>query len=343
MPLALTGKQKAAMLLMSLDVATASDLLKGVDTKVVRELAVELSYLEASGYKNTKESTEIVQQLFSSLQKQSQFQLKGFLGEMLRNVVGDEKAKQIYTEIQGLLQKRDPFLAIRSADSRTLASVLESEHPQAAAVVLTELPPKRSSEILSLLGEGVRLNAISRMTVIETVTPEAKTRIAEMVQKRLEATTASAKEPGAVGAVGASAQQAAPEQSLRRVAIILRNLERELRDGVIETIRQKNAEVGQNITNLMVVWQDIPQIADRSLQQALRGMNEKQLAMALFQADGQITRKIKSNISERAGSIIDEEASLMSAPKKEEILEAREKIVNVLREINKKGELMFVE
>jgi flagellar motor switch protein FliG len=340
MPLALTGKQKAAMLLMSLDVATASDLLKGVDTKVVRELAVELSYLEASGYKNTKESTEIVQQLFSSLKKQSQFQLKGFLGEMLRNVVGDEKAKQIYTEIQGLLQKRDPFLAIRSADSRTLASVLESEHPQAAAVVLTELPPKRSSEILSLLGEGVRLSAISRMTVIETVTPEAKTRIAEMVQKRLEATTSSAKEPGAVGA---SAQQAAPEQSLRRVAVILRNLERELRDGVIETIRQKNAEVGQNITNLMVVWQDIPQIADRSLQQALRGMNEKQLALALFQADGQITRKIKSNISERAGSIIDEEASLMSAPKKEEILEAREKIVNVLREINKKGELMFVE
>jgi flagellar motor switch protein FliG len=264
---------------------------------------------------------------------------------MLKSAVGDEKARQIQTEIQGLLQKRDPFRAILAADSRTLASILESEHPQAAAVVWSELPPKRSSEILSLLGEGTRLNTISRMTTIETITPEAKTRIVEMVQSRLQtstaaavASTAAAPQPGI-----APQQQAGPEQSLRKVAVVLRNLEREIRDGVIEAIRQKNADVGKNLSTLMVIWDDIPQIADRSLQQTLRGLNEKQLAFALFQADEQIVRKIKSNISERAGAMVDEEASLMSAPKKEEILEAREKIVNILRETNQKGELLFVE
>ena len=41
--------------------------------------------------------------------------------------------------------------------------------------------------------------------------------------------------------------------------------------------------------------------------------------------------------------MIDEETSLMSSPKKEDIAAAREEIVKILREMNIKGELMFVE
>ena len=51
----LTGKQKAAMLLMSLDVATAAELLKGLDAKVVQELAVELAYLDTTGCRSSKQ------------------------------------------------------------------------------------------------------------------------------------------------------------------------------------------------------------------------------------------------------------------------------------------------
>jgi len=41
----LSGKQKAALLLMGLDAATAAELLKGVDPQTVQELAVEVAYL----------------------------------------------------------------------------------------------------------------------------------------------------------------------------------------------------------------------------------------------------------------------------------------------------------
>ena len=70
-----------------------------------------------------------------------------------------------------------------------LGHPLETEHPQAAAVVLSELPARKSSEVISLLGEGVRISTISRMTSSETVTVEAKVRIAETVCKRLEVIT----------------------------------------------------------------------------------------------------------------------------------------------------------
>ena len=329
----LTGKQKAAMLLMSLDAATASELLKGVDAQVVQDLAVELAYLDAAGCRNTRQTAEVVQQFCNSLQSGDAFHFDNFLNEMLKNTVGDDKAGQIQTQIQDLLHKRDPFMPIRSIDAPTIAAILEQEHPQAAAVVLSELPAKKSSEVLGLLGEGVRLTAISRITTCETVTKEARARIAEAVCNRLETFIST----------GDSATRAGPDQSLRKVAIILRNLAPELREGLLGAIKEADEEASAKVADLMIIWEDIPQVSDRPLQEGLRGTDAKQLALALFKADEVIVEKIKSNISERAKATLDEEASLMSAPKEAEIEEARGQIIASLRELDAKGELTFIE
>ena len=84
-------------------------------------------------------------------------------------------------------------------------------------------------------------------------------------------------------------------------------------------------------------------VADRSLQEALRGIDAQKLALALVKADDAIAAKIKSNISERAVATLEEEASLMASPNKADIEEAREQIIQVLREKNEKGELAFIE
>jgi flagellar motor switch protein FliG len=331
----LTGKQKAALLLTTLDAATAAELLKGVDAATVQDLAVELSYLDASGYRDTRQTADVARQFCKSLQSETGFHFKRFLTDMLRQSVGDDQAKQIQQGIQNLLQRRDPFLSIRSADLQTLAAVLETEHPQAIAVVLAELPPKRGSELLGLLSDTVRVTAISRMTSIGSTTPEAKMRIAQLVQGRLEG-AASSQQTGA-------AVQVRPEQSLRQIAMLVRNLEKEVRDGVLEAIRQKDQEVGEKITNLMIVWEDLPAVSGRSMQQALRGLDERQLALALHEAPEGIVLKIKSSISERAATLVAEEASLMAAPKKDDVRAAQEKILSTLRELNTKGELTFEE
>lgn len=331
--MALTGKQKAALLLASLDPATAAEMLKGVDTKVVQELAVEMSYLDAAGQRNNRQTAEIARQFCKSLQDQTAFHFKSFLHEMLKNTLGEDKAKQIQGDIQDLLQKRDPFLTIRSASLDTLVAVLETEHPQAIAVVLSELPAKRSSEILGRLGDGLRVSTVSRMTSVGGMGPEAKARIAQMIQQRIEA----------VGSGAGAAIQVRPDQSLRKIAIIVRNLDKSIRDGVLEAIVQKDKDVGDKVANLMIVWEDIPTVNDRSFQQALRGVDERQLALALQGAGDDIAGKIKGNISERAAAMVAEETSLMSSPKKEDIRAARDKIVNAMRELNKKGELTFIE
>jgi len=331
----LTGKQRAALLLASLDAATASELLKGIDAATVQELAVELTYLDAAGQRNARQTVDIARQFCRSLQNESGFAFKSFLKEMLRNTVGEDQARRIQQEIGSLLQRRDPFMSIREADIESLTSVLQTEHPQAIAVILSELPPKRGSTIIGLLAEDVRVSVISRMTSVSSVTPEAKMRIAQMVRTRLEDARA-AKSAG-------TTIQVSPEQSLRKVAIIVRNLDKEVRDGVLEAIRQKDQEAGDKIANLMIVWEDVALVGGRSLQQALRGIDERQLALALYEAPNDIVEKIKSNISERAATMVAEETALMSAPKKEDVAQAREKIVNALRKLNRKGEMTFEE
>jgi len=332
--MALTGKQKAAMLLMSLDASTATELVRGLDTEVVHELAVELSHLDAADFKNSNKSTRVVEQFHHSLQARETFKLNGFLNEVLKSTVGVEKAGQIQAQIQDVLNNRDPFVTIRSVDSQALASVLENEHPQAAAVILSELPAEKKLEVLSFLDVGVRFSAVRRMCSNEKVTSEAKKRIAESVCRRLEIFI-----PG----VADEALAARPEQSLRKVAVILRNLGKEIRDGLVGAIQGKNRRVSKIVTDLMIVWADIPQVADESLQKALRVIDANNLALALYKADEAIAEKIRSNISGRTVAAVDEKAPLMPAPGKEDIEGARDKIVRVLREMNDKSELVFVE
>ena len=336
----LTGRQKAAMLLMSLDAVTAAELLKGIDEETVQDIAVELAYLDASGLSNSGHGVEVVHQFCSQLKQEKKGQFEGFLSTMLASSVGSAKAEHIQTQIGELLQKRDPFMSIREVETEKLASVLQSQHPQAIAVTLSELATKKSSEVLALLDEGVRLSAVTRLTSAGSVTAEAKNRIAQMICESLETVTETDDETG-----GETSGEAvvAPQKSLRKVAIILRNLTKEIRDGLLKSIADKDSEAGEKVTELMVLWEDLPQIEDRSLQDALREIDSLQLALALIDAEAVFEQKIKSNISERAAETIDEETSLMSSPKKEDIQQAKDDIVEVLRTMNNKGELNFVE
>jgi flagellar motor switch protein FliG len=332
---AITGKQKAAMLLMSLDAATAAELLKGINPELVQELAMELAYLDTAGYQSDEQSVQIARQFCNSLQADEEFYLKSFLKTMLKNTVGNEKAELIQTKIRDLGQERDPFIRIRSTDSQKIASVLEKEHPRAAAVVLSELPAKKSSDVLDLFGESIRLSAVRRMTACKNMTAEAKAQIAETVCKRLKAVTADGASSPHEISFTISQGEALPirlERFLRKTALILRNLGKECRDSLFGAKQGKDDKAGETKPDSMIVWENIPQVADRLLQKALRGVNAKKLALALVEADYALVQKITSNTSERAAAVLNEQASHLSTAKKKDVEEAREEIVHVLRE-----------
>lgn len=327
----MTGKQKAAMLLMNLDTATASELLRGLPHEDVQAIGLEIAKIDVSGHRDKREEAKIVQDFYNEIRKQTQgFSIKGFLNDVLVGILGKDKAEQIQAQIKKVTEKKDPFLAIRSASTDELVLALKGEHHQTIAVILSELPPKKSQEVLSLLGEDIRLKAVCKMTNLDLLGSEVKQRIASMVGEKLKTFQG----------------ETLPEdrqQTLRRLAITLSGLERDLRDRLLEEIRKQNEETCTTIRKLMITWEDIPSIADRSLQECLRSVESKKLGTALYGADEEIAQKIKANMSERAVAMLEEEISLMQEPLEKEIIDAREEVIKPMREANETGTLRRIK
>jgi flagellar motor switch protein FliG len=324
----LTGKQKAAMLLMSLDAATATELLKGLDAEEIQEIAMELARIDASEQRDAKEQAKVAREFFSSLQQKQtrKFSMKTFLNEMLVSVLGEDSAEKIQSRVKKVTGDKDLFVDIRLASTDELVLALEGEHPQTIAVVLSELAPKKSQEVLSRLGEEARLKAVCRMTNPELVGSGVKQRMAFTVSERLKS-------------FKGETLAEKPEQTLRKLAIVLSGLEKDLRNQLLDELSKHDEETSTTVRRLMITWEDIMSIADRSMQEALRTVEPGRLAVALYGADEDVVQKIRSNISERAAAMLDEEISLMQEPLEKEVLNAREEVVGPLRDANEQGTL----
>ena len=188
MALAQAGKQKAATLLMNLDSATAGELLQGLTSDEIEELAVEMAQISTSGRRNKKDEARIVREFFSELQKgdaSQRFSLSGFLGDTLVNVLGEEKAKEIQSQVSWT-RTQDIFKAVRSADADELALVLKEEHPQMAAVILSELEPKKVQSILVLFDKEFCCKVVWKMAKPIALANRVKQQMAALVSKKLE-------------------------------------------------------------------------------------------------------------------------------------------------------------
>ncbi len=332
---------------MSLDPPTAAELLRSASPDTLTEVAAELAYLSQSAQAGQVASTEPIREFFGLLYgKDKAGGEEKFAGEILKIILGEQKSAEVLVAVGERLKVRDPFRDIRSAEVSGISKALAGESPQVISVVLSELPAKKSSELLELLEEDIRAQAVQSMAGGQGVSQKAKLRIASIVQSRLsEAAQAAAKaaaqeEPGAADA---DADDEHRQQQLRKVAVLLRGLEVEARDNLTKSLKETDGEAAQSVQKLMVIWEDIPLVAERPLQEALRSAESRKLALALVDADEQIATRIKSNISERAKAMLEEEAELLSSPKADEIEQAREDILDAMRELNAKGELQFEE
>jgi flagellar motor switch protein FliG len=334
--MALSGKRKAAMLLTTLDTATAAELLKGQPPEVVQEIAMELSELDATGQNDPQKAIDITKEFCTSLQKAraGNMHVKSFVTQMLKSTAGKENITELHAKIQKAIHEKDPFITITAATPAQIATALQNETPQAIALVLSALSSKLSTQVLVRLDENTSPKVIWKMTQPNEVSQKTMRRIGEMVCKKLAAMAASE---------GAGAEEASTNKALRNVALILSGLDKERRDTLLDEIEGNDDEVAKTVKALMVTWEDIMKIEDKSLQEFLRKVDAGVLAKALFGADSAIVEKIRSNISERAGQMVDEETSLTSEPRKADILKAREEITKPLREANEADELVFLE
>jgi len=327
------GAKKAALLLMSLDSSSAAELLRNAPKTVVTEIATEMAHLEAAGTPAKSERVEPTKEFFTLLSgRRDDNGGRAALPALLEKAVGADQAGEILQSARQAVQERDPFLTIRSADLEDLSRVLQGESGQVAALVLAELTPAKASKLLGMLEERVRGEAVRGMTSGEGAAESIRRRVAVRLTERLASQFGG-------GEAGSTEQTA----KLRKVAMLLRGLEATAREALLNAIDAADEEAGKAVRDLMIVWDDVAEVADISLQNILRLVDAQNLALALYEADPVIAEKIDKNISERARSLVEEETSLMSSPKREEITKARDEILAAMRELNATGQLEFEE
>ncbi len=334
--MAVSGSQKAAMLLATLDANSAAQLLQSVRPETATEIAAELACIRSSGGDAAQQHSAAGEFCRMLLEGGASRDDEQFIRQVLKMSLGEDKFDNVFQDVQRRVKMRDPFAEIRSADVSDVAVAVKGESPQVIAIVLSELPSDKSAKLLLALDDQSRSAVVQAMVSGQSVLPEARLRVASLIEHRLggggEKSRAAARDSEEV--VNAQA---------RKTAVILRSMDVKLRETLIGALKERDKELAVKTVNMMVLWEDLPIIEDRALQEALRSADAGKLALALHETDESIAGKVRRNISERARTMLAEEQSLLSKPKPEEVNEARQSILKVLRDMNARGDLDFEE
>jgi flagellar motor switch protein FliG len=324
------------MLLVSLDPGTAGELLKSVQGDLVAEIAAELACMGSRGGDGGgRGSDELARDFFRRLDGSSSGEGDAFVDAMLTSALGKDRSREVRTKVKELVEARDPFRAIASADIGDISRALAGESAQVMSLILSELPQKKSSQLLAGMDEQARAQVVCGMAQGQAVPHAARLKVAGMVRKRLKELTAPT--PGGAGPAPTDAK----DRQIRKLAVLLRDLAKEVRDGLTASLEQRDKQTADDVREKMIVWEDLLFAAERPLQEVLRTVDARTLALAMIGAEPRITAKIRQNISDRAGAMLDEEASLLSKPKEEDIRRARGEVVAALREAHSGGSLEF--
>lgn len=318
----LTGKQKAAILLMSMDVDVASKVFKELDMNEVEAIALEITNLKDV----PANVVEDVIEEFYELMQASTLMLEGGLDYaqvLLEKTYGPEKAREIVEKIKVLTTVRG-FNILKKADPAQLANFLSKEHPQTIALILSHLPPTQAADVLQEFPEELRSETVLRIATIGKVSPALVSEIEQVVDQIAETTLS---------------QNLAATGGTQIVANILNKSNNATAKALLESIEEKNFDLANEIKRLMFLFEDIVQIDDRGIQRILRDVDKRDLALALKVSDDKIKNKIFKNMSERAAAVVKEELEFMGPVKLKEVEQAQMRIVDIIKQLESEGEI----
>ncbi|MCZ7603284.1 MAG: flagellar motor switch protein FliG [Melioribacteraceae bacterium] len=318
----LSGAQKAAILLIALDVDTAADVFQYLDTSEVEQISAEITRV-----RNTPSATvDQVLEEFYNMVTAREYVLEGgleYAQAVLEKSFGVSKAQEIMEKVQNLTTLRG-FDVLKKADSAQLVNFLNKEHPQTIALILSHLSPDQTAAALRELPDDLRVEVSYRIATLGKISPQTLKRIEKVVDDMAGLTISQS-----MGKIGGT----------KSLAQILNRTNVSLSKDLLDKIAEKDPDVGMEIKRLMFMFDDLINIQDKDLQKILREVDRKELVLALKIADEKLKNKIYSNMSERASSLLKEELQYMGMVKLKEVEGAQANIIDVVKRLEEDGEI----
>jgi flagellar motor switch protein FliG len=320
----LSGREKAAMLLITLGPERSAQIFKHLKEDEIEQLTLEIANIRAV---SPGEREKILNEFYQICLAQ-QYITEGGIGyakEILEKAMGTEKTMEIINKLTVSLQVR-PFDFVRKADPSQVLNFIQSEHPQTIALILSYLKPHQSAAVLSSLSQEKQADVAKRIATMDRTSPEVIKDVERVLEKKLS--NLVTEDFTAVGGIQA-------------IVDILNSVDRGTEKFIMDTLEIEDADLAEEIRKRMFVFEDILQLDNRSIQRFLREIDNSQLALALKGATEEVQSVIYNNMSKRLSEMIKEDLEFMGPVRLKDVEEAQQKIVNVIRKLEDAGEIII--
>lgn len=320
----LTGAKKAAYLLLCLGEEATGKVFEALEDSEVREISrcmMDIDHVEPAL------AREILEEFKAARGGDIGVYIHGedFAKHAILAGSDNERAHYLIDQVSAGIEGR-PLETISKMHPRMVAGMLEEEHPQTVALILSTQKEDHTSRILSELPDGLRGEVMYRIAKIDNVSPEVIGRIEDALQR----------EVGVV--VGKDRKQVG---GLAKVVEILNNMDKGDDQVILTSIEATDPEMAEELRRLMFTFEDLAAIDSRGMQTILREISTDMLTLALKTASDGIKQKIFSNISQRAADMIEEDLEAMGPRKLSEVEAMQMEVVKVALKLEEEGTVVI--
>ena len=324
-PKTMSAHEKAAILFIALGSDCAAKVFPHMDEDEIETITLDIAN---NRQVSIAKKNQIISEFYQLMQANDYISTGGveFAQSALEKALGAEKAGEILKKLTTSLQVR-PFEFLRKTDPSQLLNFLQNEHPQTIALVMAYLSPDQAGIVMSGLSVDAQADVAKRIALMDRTSPDVIREVEKVLEKKISSL---------------STQDFTIAGGVPTVVEILNRVDRSTERAIIESLEVDNPELAEEIKQLMFVFEDIILLDDRSVQLVVREVDTKDLALAMKATNEDVTAKIYKNMSKRAADMLKEEISYMGPVKIRDVEEAQTKIVNVIRTLEDRGEIVIV-
>lgn len=318
----LTPRQKAAIVVMTLG-SDAKELLARLGDTKVEQLAEEFVQL---GEIPEPVRDEVLAQFHNKMAASQQVSDNGLqrAAKVLEARLGKEQAGEAVKRMEWRANQQ--LRSYARLDPARFAKMIEQEHPQTAAFLLTQLEQPVSAKVIESLPEKWQHEMVWRIATMRAIPPDVAAAVHQALSVQYKAQPA--------------AKRLEPFGGEGKAAGVLNMVAMEAQRTVLDTLASLDADIAKRVRKLMFVFKDILLIDDRGVQRLLKEVDTKVLVLALKNGDVAIQEKFFKNVSERMRQTLKDEIEFLRNPKPAEIEAARDSIIDQIRTLEEKGEIV---
>ncbi len=324
MGIQLSGRQKAAILLITLGPDVSAQVFKHLRDDEIEQLTLEIANVR----KVDGGEKEMILSEFHQICVAQEYITQGgitYAKEILEKALGNSRAMDILNRLTATLQVR-PFDFARKAEPTQILNFIQNENSQTIALVLSYLQPDQSSAVLSSLPQEKQAEVARRIALMDSTSPEVIAQVERVLEQKLSATVT---------------QDYTNAGGIEAIVQILNGVDRGTERTILDSLEIQDPELAEEIKKRMFVFEDIVNLDNRSIQRIIRDIENADLQLALKVASEEVREAIFRNMSKRMSETFKEEMEYMGPVRLRDVEEAHTRIVATIRRLEEAGEIII--